>query len=63
MKNYPDNTETLLKWTWAEIEPRYQELQTLELNTGNVDAWLKEWSDLTRHVFKIQTRLSVRTHG
>jgi len=61
MKNYPDNTDTLLKWTWAEIEPLYQELQTLELNTGNVDAWLKEWSDLTRHVFEIQTRLSVRT--
>lgn len=60
-ENYPVETEALLKWTWAEIEPCYQELQALELNSGNVDAWLKDWSDLTRRVFEIQTRLVVRT--
>jgi oligoendopeptidase F len=60
-KNYPVDTEALLKWTWAEIGPYYQELQVLELNTGNVDAWLKDWSDLSRRVFEIQTRLVVRT--
>ncbi|ACM20085.1 oligoendopeptidase, M3 family [Geotalea daltonii FRC-32] len=60
-KIYLVETETLLKWTWAEIEPHYQKLQAFELNTGNVDAWLKDWSDLTRRVYEIPTRLVVRT--
>lgn len=60
-KNYPAEIETLLKWTWAEIEPYYKDLQAFELNACNVDAWLKDWSDLSRHVFEIQARLEVRT--
>lgn len=50
----------MLKCTCAEIEPYYKELQVFDLDSGNVGAWLKDWSDLTRHVFEIQTRLSVR---
>jgi len=61
MKNYPIDTETLLKWTCTDMEPYYRDLQAFELNAGNVDAWLKDWSDVSRHVLDIQTRLEVRT--
>jgi oligoendopeptidase F len=60
-KNFPVETEALLKWTWAEIEPYYNDLQAVELNAGNVNGWLQDWSDLGRRVFEIQARLEVRT--
>ena len=60
-KNYPVDKETLLQWTWPEIEPYFQELLACELNSENVDVWLKDWSDLTRLVHEFQTRLHIRT--
>jgi oligoendopeptidase F len=59
--NFPIKTETLLKWTWGDIEPYFQDLLAYELNAENVDVWLKNWSDLTRHVHEFQTRLHIRT--
>ena len=61
LQNLPSTTEDLLKWTWAEIEPYYKDLQGCTLNEDNVHEWLKDWSDLSRHVFEIQFRLEVLT--
>jgi len=59
--NFPIKTETLLKWSWADIEPYFHDLLAFELNAENVDVWLKIWSDLTRHIHELQTRLQLRT--
>jgi oligoendopeptidase F len=61
LRSLPSTTEDLLKWTWAEIEPWYNDLQECSLNENNVHSWLKDWSDLTRHVYEIQSRLEVLT--
>ena len=61
LKNLPSTTEDILQWTWSEIEPYYKELQDRPLSDGNVQTWLKDWSDLSRHVFEIQFRLEVLT--
>lgn len=61
LQNLPSTTDELLKWTWGEIEPYYKELQDRPLNGENVHSWLKDWSDLSRHVYEIQFRLEVLT--
>ena len=58
---FPQNTRALLNWTWADIEPFYQELQMRELNANSVDAWLKDWSDLISHHDELFTRLYIAT--
>lgn len=62
MKNiFPKNTTSLLQWSWTEIEPFYNELSSVELNPANVNAWLKDWSDLISHVDELYTRLYIAT--
>ncbi len=62
MKNkFPKDTEALLKWTWKEVQPFYQELRERDLNEGSVDAWLKDWSDLASHLDELYTRLFIAT--
>ncbi len=62
MKNkFPRDTQALLGWTWREIELFYQELNTVELQTANLDAWLKDWSDLISHLDETYTRLFIST--
>ena len=58
---FPQDTNALLQWTWADIEPFYQELQTTRLTASNVDAWLKDWSDLISQVDELFTRLYIAT--
>ena len=58
---FPQNTQSLLQWTWPDIEPFYTELQAPILTAGNVDAWLKDWSDLTSYVDELFTRLFIAT--
>jgi oligoendopeptidase F len=61
LKNLPSTTEDLLKWTWHEIAPYYQDLQDRPLTAENIHSWLKDWSDLSRHVLEMQIRLEVLT--
>lgn len=61
LKNLPTTSADLLKWTWGEIEPYYKDLQERPLHENNIHAWLKDWSDLSRHVLEIQFRLEVLT--
>src|SRR5262245_1587161 len=61
LKNLPSTTDELLKWTWSEIELYYKDLQDRPLDEENIHEWLKDWSDLARHVYEIQFRLEVLT--
>lgn len=62
MKNqFPKDTQSLLEWKWADIEPFYQELLSLELTAENANGWLKDWSDLTSQVDELFSRLYIAT--
>ena len=62
MKNkFPQDTKTLIAWSWADVEPFYRELQAVELQTANLEAWLKDWSDLISHLDELFTRLYIAT--
>ena len=58
---YPQDTEALLNWKWADIEPFYRELSARELSAANVNDWLKDWSDLLSQVDELYTRLYTAT--
>ena len=61
LQNLPASAEDILKWKWSEIEPYYKDMQDRTLDESNIQAWLKDWSDLSRHVYEIQFRLEVLT--
>jgi oligoendopeptidase F len=61
LKNLPNTPESLVAWTWPEIEPYYQALESRPIRTGNVDAWLVDWSSLGERIDEMQARLAVAT--
>ena len=61
LKNLPNTPEALIDWTWPEIEPHYQELESRSINAGNVDAWLADWSSVAERIEEMQARLAVAT--
>jgi oligoendopeptidase F len=50
-----------LQWTWSDIEPHYQELEQRPLTSDTIDAFLRDWSDLSARVDEIGARLRVAT--
>jgi hypothetical protein len=44
----PENVDDFLDWKWPQIEPIFQDLQQRSLNEGNIEAWLNEWSDISK---------------
>ena len=61
LANLPSNTQELLRWTWAEIEPYYRELDARPLRAGNLPAWLGDWSDLSARLDELYYRLYTAT--
>jgi oligoendopeptidase F len=61
IKNLPTSPESLLAWTWPEIESYYQELASRTITAENVDAWLADWSSVGERIEELNARLSVAT--
>ena len=61
LKNLPGTPESLIAWSWPEIEIHYQELASRPVNAGNVDAWLADWSDIGERLEELYARLAVAT--
>ena len=61
LKDLPNTPETLIAWTWPEIESHYQELESCPINGENVDAWLADWSSVGERIEELYARLSVAT--
>lgn len=55
------DTGDFLTWTWADMEPRYRDVEAMPVDDGSVDAFLRSWSDLTARVAEIGARLSLAT--
>ncbi len=47
--------------TWNDLEPFFKELQSRTLDDGNVEAWLRDWSQLAQAVDEMEARLSIAT--
>jgi oligoendopeptidase F len=61
LKNLPTTPETLIAWTWPEIEPHYKDLESRPITATNVDAWLADWSSVGERIEEMYSRLSVAT--
>ena len=61
LKNLPTTPETLIAWTWPEIEPYYKELEERSLSAAHVDAWLADWSSVGERIEEMYSRLYVAT--
>ncbi len=57
----PKNPQEFMNWTWAQIEPYYQDLINRPLSAQTVDAWLADWSRLAERLDEMSNRLSVAT--
>jgi oligoendopeptidase F len=61
LKDLPNTPETLIAWTWPEIEYHYQELVSRPINGENVAAWLADWSSVGERIEELYARLAVAT--
>ena len=59
--DYPSSPSALLRWTWAEIEPHYHDLERRPLGRASVASWLADWSRLGEHLEEMYSRLTVAT--
>jgi oligoendopeptidase F len=57
----PQDADHLMRWTWDEISPYYQNIENLSLNTTNLKDWLTDWSHLSASVAELYARLTVAT--
>jgi oligoendopeptidase F len=58
---FPGTAQEFMKRSWPEIEPFYDELQSVGLTIHNVDAWLTGWTRLSELVSETQQRMYVAT--
>ncbi len=59
--NLPNDARAAFDWSWEQLEPYYADLQARELNAGNVEQWLADWSHLSELVSELYARLYVAT--
>ena len=55
----PKSTEELLASTWSTYQPLYEELAARGVTSANVNAWLKDWSDVSSCLYELKERLYV----
>jgi len=57
----PKSALEFMSWSWAQIEPYFDELAGRPLDAGNLAAWLADWSHLSKLVYEAYWRLYVGT--
>ena len=60
-KTLPTNPGSILKMTWGDYEPYYNDLVSRTLDASSMGAWLEDWSVLESCVDEQFTRLQVVT--
>ncbi len=61
LDSLPQDTTSLLRWSWAEIEPHYRDLASRSLTSATVAEWLADWTALDERVSEMYSRLHVAT--
>lgn len=57
--NLPKATTDIQDWTWDQFQVYYDDLNARTLSAENVEAWLKDWSDLAMTIGETYNRLYV----
>jgi len=57
----PQTVFEFMNWSWAQIEPYYNELAERPLAAANLHEWLTDWSRLSKLVYEAYQRLRVAT--
>jgi len=57
----PSDKDSILALTWSDLEPYYRELEARPLNSGNIQAWLNDWSRLAETADEQYWRLNIGT--
>jgi len=57
----PKDPKVFLNWTWDDYQPFADRLLSRQLDAGNVDEWVNEWSDMAAAVEETYDRHYVAT--
>ena len=55
----PKQVELVYDWTWDSYQPFFDDLLARELNAGTIEAWLQDWSTVSKVLHETYARLSV----
>jgi len=58
----PQTAQEITHWTWSQIEPYYQDLETRSLTAENVNDWLADWTSVAARASEMYARLHVATN-
>lgn len=61
IQSLPTDAKSILALRWADYEPYYKDLEARELNKGNIDTWLDDWSTLAATADEHYWRLYIAT--
>jgi oligoendopeptidase F len=57
----PTDYHVFIHWTWPQFEPYYQDLNARTLAAGTVEAWLTDWSQISKIAQELTARLHIAT--
>ncbi len=57
----PRTAQEFMGWEWPEIEPHFQALESRPLTAESIEAWLADWSRLSKLLDEARERLWVAT--
>ena len=61
LNNLPTSPQDIIAWTWTQIEPYYNDLDSRPLTKDSAEEWLIDWSRLSEKIEELYSRLSVAT--
>jgi oligoendopeptidase F len=57
----PKDPQIFIQWNWSQFEPYFEDLSKRALSPTDLDAWVMDWSDLSRIISEMFARLIVAT--
>ncbi len=60
-KTLPKNHQVFIEWSWRELKPFADDLIQRAVTPTTVDDWLMDWSDLSRLLSEMSSRLRLAT--
>ena len=57
----PKTSKEMQDWKWADYEPFFEYLLEQEINSANINSWMKYWSDFSELIGEVGTDVYVST--
>ena len=58
----PQTAQEITHWTWPQIEPYYQDLESRALTAENANDWLADWTNIAARMSEMYARLHLATN-